>query len=118
MEHIIDLATKMKSMSELVESLCRQQGRLAVGGPKPSLQSFRDAIRRRYVLLKFLETRGQTDLGMDLDWDACEVSERCLEAGQGSVHLEGRLTLDFVPVRLVADVDIESMMGTGQLFRI
>ena len=105
-------------MSELVEFLCTKQGSLTVGGPKPSLQRFRDAIGRRYVLLRFTETRGETDLGMDLDGDACKVDETSLELGSGSVHLEGHLTLDYIPVRFVADVDLQSLNGTGQLFLV
>lgn len=105
-------------MSELVEFLRTKQERLTVGGPRPSLQRFCDAIKRRYVLLKFLDTRGETDLGMELDWVACEVDETALELGVGTVHLEGNLTLDYVPVRLVADVNLESLNGTGQLFLV
>ena len=31
------------------------------------------------------------------------------------VHVEGTLTLNYVPVRCVADIDLATLNGTGQL---
>jgi hypothetical protein len=35
--------------------------------------------------------------------------------GTGSVRLVGRLTLDYVPVRCIAEIDIEKLAGIGHL---
>lgn len=40
------------------------------------------------------------------------------EAGTGSVHLVGGLTLNYDKVQLVADIDLASLKGTGHLVLI
>ncbi|WP_018215463.1 hypothetical protein [Salinispora vitiensis] len=50
-----------------------------------------------------------------MDRDATDLSGADFVAGTGSVHVEGTLTLDFVPVRCVADLDVATLSGTGRL---
>jgi hypothetical protein len=65
--------------------------------------------------LKFTGTRGGTELGMPLDVAACNWSGADFEQATGTVHLEGELQLDYVPVRMVADVDLSTLGGDGCL---
>lgn len=73
------------------------------------------AIDRKYVHVKFTETRGGTELGFPLDEERSDLSKADWEAGKGSVHLEGELNLDGVPVRCVADIDLDTVEGKGHL---
>jgi hypothetical protein len=73
------------------------------------------AIDRKYVHVKFTETRGGTELGFPLDEERSDLSSADWEAGKGSVHLEGELNLDGVPVRCVADIDLTTVEGKGHL---
>ena len=73
------------------------------------------AIDRKYVHVKFTETRGGTELGFPLDEERSDLSKADWEKGEGSVHLEGELNLDGVPVRCVADIDLSSVEGKGHL---
>jgi uncharacterized protein YbdZ (MbtH family) len=85
--------------------------------PEKSAAAFKAAIDRNYVHIKFTGTRGGTELGVRLDRAASTLTGADFDKGTGSVHLEGELTLDFVPVRCVADIDLASLSGSGRLQR-
>jgi hypothetical protein len=73
------------------------------------------AIDRKYVHVKFTETRGGTELGFPLDEERSDLSQADWETGAGTVRLVGELNLDGVPVRCVADIDLATVEGTGHL---
>lgn len=83
--------------------------------PERNLKAFRDCIDRGYVHIKFTETRGGTELGVRLDPQACDFSGADFEAASGRARLVGGLTLDYVKVRCVADVDLRELSGRGHL---
>jgi uncharacterized protein YbdZ (MbtH family) len=100
----------------LVERLCEGQHRVEVSlRPEKTTRLFQDAIGRSYVPIKFTETRGGTELGVRLAGEACDYSQADFEGGSGSIHLEGHLTLDYVKVRCIADIDLKTLEGTGRL---
>jgi hypothetical protein len=76
---------------------------------------FRAAVDRRYVHVLFPETSGGTELGFPVDEERSDLSGADWENGEGSVHLEGELTLDGVRVRCVADLDVSTAEGKGHL---
>jgi hypothetical protein len=103
-------------MDELTERLSHQGNVVAIGGPEPSLADLRRRVHELgYVFVKFTGTAGGTDLGVALDRDATDLSAADLDAGTGSVHLEGTLVLNDDPVRCIADIDVTSLAGTGHL---
>jgi len=83
--------------------------------PEKTAQAFKERIDLGYVHLKFTETRGGTELGVRLDRDALDVSQADFEKQSGTVHLEGELTLDYVKVRCIADIDLKTFTGEGHL---
>ena len=102
-------------MDELVQQLATGDHPVTVGGPMPSVEQLRQSIDREYVHIKFTDTRGGTDLGMRLDKAASDLSAADFDQGTGTVHLEGTLTLDYVRVRCIADLDLATLNGTGHL---
>lgn len=86
--------------------------------PERTLAALRECLGRGYVHVTFTDTRGGTELGIRLDAAASRIPAPALEAGAGSIHLEGTLTLDYVPVRCVADLDLETMAGQGHLVKV
>ncbi|SRR5258707_3938331 len=103
-------------MNDLVQRLSEQVQAVIVGGTQSTLPEFQKRILEMgYVFIKFTQTRGGTDLGVRLDKQATDVSKADFAQGTGSVHLEGTLTLNYVRVRCVADIDLASLQGTGQL---
>jgi len=102
----------------LVEKLCEGRHPVEVGlRPERTVKGLKEAIDRNYVHIKFTGTKGGTELGFRLDAESCNFSGADFEQGSGTVHLEGGLTLDYVKVRCVAEIDLGSLQGTGQLVR-
>ncbi|MDX3001765.1 hypothetical protein PWY87_08815 [Kribbella solani] len=102
-------------MDRLVERLSAEGQDIAVGGPAPSVEEFHHRLTElKYVFLKFTGTRGGTDLGVRVD-DATDLGTADFTTATGSVHVEGTLTLNFQPVRCIADIDLTTLTGTGHL---
>jgi hypothetical protein len=47
-----------------------------------------------------------------------DLSQANFENQAGSAHLEGELTLDYVKVRCIADIDLKTLAGKGHLVRV
>ena len=103
----------------LVDRLCEGDHPVEVGlRPDKTATRFKEAIDRNYVHIKFTQTKGGTDLGFSLDRNASDFSKADFEDGQGTVHVEGSLTLDYVKVRCVADINLSTLEGKGHLEQI
>jgi len=103
-------------VNELVERLAQGDHPVTVGGPQPSREEFRRRLTEiGYVFIKFTDTRGGTDLGVRVDTSATDLNGVDFARGVGTAHVEGTLTLNYVPVRCVADIDLTTLNGTGHL---
>jgi uncharacterized protein YbdZ (MbtH family) len=103
----------------LVERLCEGDHAVEVGlRPEKTLKWFKEAIDRDYVHIKFTQTKGGTELGFRLDRTASDFSAADFENGVGTVHVEGKLTLDYVKVKCVADIDLSMLAGRGRLVKL
>lgn len=103
-------------MNELVQRLSEGEHPVTVGGPQPSLEELRKRVTdMKYVFIKFTGTRGGTDLGVRVDSSATDLSQANFEQGSGTAHIEGTLTLNYVKIRCIADIDLSTLNGTGHL---
>jgi hypothetical protein len=103
-------------VNELVAHLAQGDHPVTLGGPKPSVEELQKRIGEiGYVFIKFTDTRGGTDLGVHVDKAATDLRHADFERATGTVHVEGTLTLNYVPVRCVADIDLATRNGTGHL---
>lgn len=103
-------------MNELVQRL--SQGNHPVEAslrPEKTVAALKESIDREYVHIKFTNTQGGTDLGVRLDREASNFNAADFEQQTGKVHLVGNLTLNYVKVRCVADIDLETLAGVGHL---
>lgn len=106
-------------MDDLVQRLSQGQHPVIVGGPRPSLEEFRRRLEDMgYVFIKFIETRGGTDLGVRVDKTTMDLSRANFIQGSGEAHVEGTLTLNYVKVRCVADINLATLRGTGHLIAL
>ncbi len=85
--------------------------------PEKTIYFLREALERNYVFVRFTDTRGGTELGVRLDKVACELARADFTKGTGTIHLEGTLILNAVPVRCVVEVSLGTLSGTGRLVR-
>lgn len=101
-----DLVSRLTKGDHQIESSLR---------PEKTVEALKERIDLGYVHLKFTETRGGTELGVRLDREALDLSRADFERRQGVVHLEGELTLNYVKVRCIADIDLQTLAGKGRL---
>jgi uncharacterized protein YbdZ (MbtH family) len=100
----------------LVEKLCEGDHPVEAGlRPEKTAKALKDRIDMGYVHIKFTETKGGTELGVRLDRDTLDLSHADFENQTGTVHLEGELILDYVKVRCIADINLQSLKGEGHL---
>ena len=105
-------------MSELVQKLSREEQPVEISlRPERDIQAFKSCIDRGYVHVKFTETKGGTELGVRLDKDASKLNAD-FEKGVGKITLVGGLTLDYVKVQCVAEIDLSSLSGKGRLIQV
>jgi uncharacterized protein YbdZ (MbtH family) len=103
----------------LVEKLCEGEHAVVASlRPEKTSNALKERIEMGYVHIKFTETRGGTELGVRLDRETQDLSRADFENGTGMVHLEGELTLDYVKVRCLADIDLKTLAGKGHLVRV
>jgi uncharacterized protein YbdZ (MbtH family) len=100
------LATRLSRGEHAVEISLR---------PERTGPALRAAVDRGYVFVRFAQTRGGTELGIRLDRGASDLSGADYDTPAGQVRLVGDLTLDFEPVRCIAEIDLATMTGRGRL---
>jgi hypothetical protein len=106
------------TMMSLVDRLCSGEQRLEVRlRPEASASALHKRIELGHVHLLFPDTRGGTEVGVTLDPAAVELGDADFVAGTGRLTLVGHFTLDFVPLRCTAIIDLASLSGAGHLER-
>jgi hypothetical protein len=83
--------------------------------PGKTVEAFKECIDRGYVHIKFTETKGGTELGFKLDRQASDLSKADFSTETGNVHLVGNLTLNYVKVQCIADIELKTLEGKGYL---
>lgn len=102
-------------MNDLTERLTVDQP-IIMGGADPTVEELRERTGEMgYVLVKFTETRGGTELGFPLDREATDLSGANFDESTGTVHVEGHLILNDDPVRCIANINLATLKGTGRL---
>ena len=96
-------------MSALVEKLSQGVHPVSLIRYK-DVGGLKQALERGFVLVKFTQTQGGTEIGVSL-----EETPSGVDLESKSVSLRGSLTLDYQPVRCVATVDLDTLTGHGCL---
>lgn len=105
-----------KGMDELVEYLSDSVDHPVVLSCANSIDELRERIELGYILIKFTDTRGGTELGFDLDRDKSKLDQvDSQDVPQGSAVLAGRLVLNYHPIEVSATIDLETLKGTGRV---
>ena len=102
-----DLVPRLSEGDHVVE--------VGLRGENRSCKALKEVIDRGYVHIKFTETRGGTELGVRLDQGATDLSQADFDNASGIAHLVGNLTLNYVKVQCVADIDLQTLSGKGHL---
>lgn len=103
-------------MNDLVARLSKGKHPIETARPEKTSTALKECIERQYVHILFKETG--TELGTKLDLKKCNFSSADFEERKGKIHLEGGLTLNYEKVRVVADIDLDTLEGEGFLVRV
>lgn len=101
-------------MDELVQRLAQGEHPITVRRYSAAAE-LKQAIDRGYVLVKFTDTHGGTELGVRLDPAMTDCTQADFAQTRGTARLAGTLTLNYIKVRAVAAVDLTTLAGTGHL---
>lgn len=101
-----DLVARLSSGRHPVE--------LRIGADRTA-KALQARVGRGYLHLRFRDTRGGTEIGLQLDPAATDLTGADFVAGSGTIRLAGRVTLDGVHARCRADVDVATLTGEGAL---
>jgi hypothetical protein len=103
-------------MNDLVQRLSQGQHPVEVAlRPERTCEAFKDALDRGYVQIRFTQTRGGTELSVPVDRQRSDLGGADFANGTGLVQVAGELTLDFVKVRCLAEINLPSLDGNGRL---
>lgn len=101
-------------MNELVARLSAGLQPIVAGRAK-NVEELKESLDRGFILLKFTETRGGTELGFKIDTTRSNYSDADFTNGKGSIHLVGELVLNYDRVRISAEIDLGTLAGNGKL---
>lgn len=83
--------------------------------PGRTMEAFMRQVETGSVQVRFTGTRGGTELAVPLEPGAVERIKMQVSGAEETVQITGNLTLDYVAVRCVADIDLTTFSGTGTL---
>lgn len=101
-------------MDELIRQLSTGKHPIAAERSK-TVEELKEQVDRKYVLIKFTDTKGGTELGFALDESLSQIDESVFEVGKGTVCLAGELELNYEKVRCVTYLNLETLKGEGYL---
>ena len=108
--------SQTKAHTTLVQRLSEGDHPVEVGLRAPkTVEAFKECIDRGYVHVRFTDTKGGTELGVRLDHELSDFGQADFDHHTGRVRVVGGLTLDYVKVQCVAEIDLDTLSGTGHL---
>ena len=102
-------------INELVKRLSEGKHEVVIGHRNESYEEIKERIEDGYIHIKFTQTRGGTELGINVDLNSTNVKDLDFTKGEGLLHIEGTTNLNYNAVRLIADIDLASRKGEGYL---
>ncbi len=102
-------------INELVQRLSEGKYEVVIGHRDEPYEEIKERIEGGYIHIKFTQTRGGTELGISVDLKSTNVKDLDFTKGEGLLHIEGITNLNYIAVRLIADIDLASRKGEGYL---
>jgi hypothetical protein len=100
-------------MNELVERLSKQDYPVEANRGNKTFKALEERVNLGHVHILFKDFG--TELGIKLYPAKCDFSQCDFEKGIGKAHLEGGITLNYVKVKCIADIDLADLEGKGRL---
>ena len=72
-------------------------------------------VEMKFVFVKFMDTMGETELGINVDDSLTSLEDANYTKGTGNIHVVGTCELNYHRVRCIADIDLKTKKGTAHL---
>jgi len=102
-------------INELVERLSKGKHEVVIGHRDEPYDEIKQRIEDGFIHIKFTQTKGGTELGINVDLNNTNVKELDFEQKKGLLHIEGTTNLNYNEVRCIADIDLATKKGKGYL---
>ena len=102
-------------INELVERLSEGKHEVVIGHRDEPYEEIKERIEDGYIHIKFTQTKGGTELGINVDLNSTNMQDLDFTQGEGLLHIEGTTNLNYNAVKLIANIDLASRKGEGYL---
>jgi hypothetical protein len=102
-------------INELVQRLSEGKHEVVIGHRDEAYEEIKQRIEDGYIHIKFTQTRGGTELGINVDLNNTNLKGLDFNKGEGLLHIEGTTNLNYNAVRCIADIDLATRKGEGCL---
>ena len=99
----------------LVERLSKGKHEVSFEDRVKEVDRVEERIKDGFVFVKFTQTKGGTELGINLTQEECDFSNANFKEGTGRLHIVGTCELNYCKVKCKANVDLSTREGTGHL---
>lgn len=72
-------------------------------------------VEMKFVFVKFMDTMGETELGINVDDSLTNLENADYTNGTGDIHVVGTCELNYHKVRCIANIDLKTKKGTAYL---
>ena len=104
-----------KCCNDLVERLSKGDHEISFESRVKELDRIEERVKDGFVFVKFTQTRGGTELGINLIQDECNFNNCDFKTGTGQLHVVGTCELNYCKVKCIADVNLATREGKGHL---
>lgn len=95
--------------------LSKSKHEVIIGHKNEPYCEIKQRIEDGYIHVKFTQTEGGTELGINVDLDKTNLGAVDFSKGEGSLHIEGTTNLNYNEVRCISDIDLKTKKGKGYL---
>jgi len=102
-------------MNDLVERLSQGKHPVDFESRTEEIAEIKERLENGFVFVTFTDTRGGTELGIDIDPALTNFKEADFANGEGKIKVVGTCELDYQKVRCITEVELSTKKGTGYL---
>lgn len=102
-------------MDRLINTLTKGKHSIEFEPRTKDLDELRERIKRGFVFIKFTETQGGTELGINIDEDSSKLDGTLLAKEAKVIKIVGTCELNYHKVKCHAEVDLKTRKGLGYL---
>lgn len=102
-------------MDRLVSTLIEGKHPVEFESRTEDLNELRERIKRGFVFIKFTETQGGTEIGINIDEASNKLDDATLKEETNMIKIVGTCELNYHKVRCHAEINLKTKQGLGYL---